>query len=348
MPGFETGRASLLGQLDEELGGGPRSWTDLIVVRNVGPVLSARPLSGDGVSTRGFNAILLSPRGTPSHYLKVRSAGNEAFLREATVHTALGRHPDARSMVTRARTFLHGPMRILASEFLHGDRMDVVLAKGKGKGVWSETVGKVIAASQPFWGALGQVLEKSGEIPAGSATLGEATREFATLRESGLSDGTVRTLSDRLREVWLPPVPQHGDFWPRNLFRVGEGWRILDFETCGSVDLPLFDIFHLIRGSVYAAGGGGAGTWLESWAAVGREADALRESVKPHADGLDQDQIEAALVGYLTLFSARLIRRGNPRNRTAPWIWELERLPEILGKPLVSQAVRGLSAQGPL
>jgi len=335
LPGFELLTRSLLGQLDDQLGGGPRSWSDLLIVRNVGPVLATQALDGDRVSNRGFNAILLGRDGEPSHYLKIRPAGNEAFRREARVHAFLGSHPEARHVVASGRTLLHGPMRILACEFLGGERMDVVLRKGKDEGRWSETVGAVLTASSPFWGALIQMAGGSGE-GVKSTALENIALDLATLQEIGLGHEASAALGGRLVSVDLPSIPQHGDFWPRNILRVEQGWRILDLETCGEVDLPLYDVFHLIRGSVGATGGGGPGAWLASWEEFGPHSSTLRQALERHAGPLDPEQIEAALAGYLVAFTARLVRRGISRDRTAPWLKEVEMLPAVLDKGWVT------------
>lgn len=343
---YEGNGAGLLSRLDEELGGGPRSWSDLILLKNRGPLRSAHALHGDRLSTRGCNALLLGPDGRPGHYLKVRSATNKGFKREIAAHTQLRNDAEVGHMVPSAKTFLHGPMRVLASDFLQGQSLDAILRReGKGGG-WSRPVGDVLEASRPLWQALSR-LSGAGDGLNGSATLQLAEEDLATLRQAGLSRQTSEVLVERMSRGRLPSVPQHGDFWPRNLLRVGESWRILDFESCGEVDLPLFDLFHLIRGSWGLVGELKPGAWIEHWADVDGRADSLGAFAGRYLSRMEMSQIESALVGYLVSLTTRLIRRGLSPKVIGPNLEEIERLPEILERGVFSRVVESSVGSGP-
>ena len=159
---------------------------------------------------------------------------------------------------------------------------------------------------------------------------------LALLESLGLDATASSQLAHRIGAAELQAWPQHGDFWPRNVLEAAGGWRVLDFETCGEVVMPLYDVFHMIRGCGEAASGG-KGNWIELWAAAGAAARPLSETVQRLSRGLDATAIEAALVAYLVEFAARLHRRGISRERTAVRLQELNALPGLLERGVVRQ-----------
>jgi glutathione S-transferase len=202
----------------------------------------------------------------------------------------------------------------------------------------------VFGHTNPFWPALGRIQHRE-ELRAldvlpdtgKSRTMVQVRGELVRLTEAGLSCSTAEYLEERLGERDVSSVPQHGDFWPRNLVRSGDGWRILDLETCGSIDLPLYDVFHLLRGSVWDAGGKGTGVWLEWWSACQHRLPALRHLVAAQLRDDDSMGGEIALAAYAASFPLRLLRRGISLERVRPWVRELEELPAILEEKVLEK-----------
>jgi hypothetical protein len=61
--------------------------------------------------------------------------------------------------------------------------------------------------------------------------------------------GHCARLRDRITTDWLatlPVVPQHGDLYFNHMLRYRGQWRIIDWETFGVIDLPLYDIVTLL------------------------------------------------------------------------------------------------------
>jgi Phosphotransferase enzyme family len=319
------GSSALLEGIDSRLGGGPRSWDDVIIVRNVGPIQTRAPLPGDNISNRGFNAILLTPERGTTHFLKVRPATHDRFEREAALTVALAARSTTAVLMARSRAFREGSASVLAQEFVPGTALDVLIRAGRGD-PWHVLAREVIEAAQPLWPALCAESGMQTQCRVDSATL---TADIALLRTLGLDATTEQKLAALISGRALPVSPQHGDFWPRNVLRVDGGWRILDFENAGDVVLPLYDVFHMIRGCGEAARRG-QGDWLELWSKAGRSARPLGESLRRSAGNLDARGVEAAMVAYMVDFTARLHRRGNALERTAVRLRELAALPRWL------------------
>jgi Ser/Thr protein kinase RdoA (MazF antagonist) len=62
-----------------------------------------------------------------------------------------------------------------------------------------------------------------------------APDQAAVVREAIVEAGRVR------RDL------QHGDLWPRNILSHEGHWWLLDFDTFGRTQAPLYDAFHLVR-----------------------------------------------------------------------------------------------------
>jgi hypothetical protein len=52
----------------------------------------------------------------------------------------------------------------------------------------------------------------------------------------------------------LPAVPQHGDFYSGNLLSAGKRWYIVDWESFGMIDLPLYDLLTFCVSLLRSAG----------------------------------------------------------------------------------------------
>jgi len=302
------------------------------VVRNVGPLLTLAPLDGDIISNRGFNALVFAPGAGPSHFLKVRPKRHEAFLREAEITVRLSEHPGARALVPRSRAFSDGPAHVLAEDFVNGLALDVLIRSRHAR-PWHVLAADVLHSAAALWDAIREVSRSSDASFVDASPLLE---DLELLESLGLDSVASGKLGSRLRAVRLPSTPQHGDFWPRNVMRTQGGWQVLDFETCGEVVIPLYDIFHFVRGCGEAASRD-QGSWISSWVAAGSTVQPLINSVQRAARGLDSSSVEAALVAYLVEFAARLHRRGVARPRIAGRLRELNALPDLLDRGVVQR-----------
>jgi len=221
---------------------------------------------------------------------------------------------------------------VLAEAFVNGTALDVVIRARRQK-AWHMLAVEALRLAPPLWDAIAEVA-----APVADTFVGQdgVLSDLALLELLGLDATASSQLARHFCAVQLPAWPQHGDFWPRNVLVVAGGWKVLDFEACGEIVLPLYDVFHMIRGCSEAASGG-AGNWLELWAEAGMAARPLSASVRRLSRGLETTAMEAALVAYLVEFAARLHRRGISRERTAGRLQELRALPGLLERGVVHQ-----------
>lgn len=106
--------------------------------------------------------------------------------------------------------------------------------------------------------------ERVPEIVAGLDMRGPNTGVL-----TGDQCGSCEALATRLSPDWissLPAIPQHGDFFCGNLLLHRRSWYIVDWESFGLVDLPLYDVLTFCL-SLLQAGGDKAESWLPSLAA---------------------------------------------------------------------------------
>jgi hypothetical protein len=322
----------LLARINAELGGVCHGWSDVLIVKNVGALAATRHLLGDAISNRGFNAYLLGPDHTPTHFLKVRPAGHEGFRREADMTVHLSRHLASKRLVPNARAFVEAPARVLIEEFIDGVVLEAAI-RAKGAPAWYDLAAEVLKAVRPIWDITSLA---SGETLPALVDHMELLADLRVLESIGLDEAVSRRLAERISSERLVAVPQHGDLWPKNVLKAKDGWCVLDFETCGEVKIPLYDVFHFIRGCGEVAGDG-RGDWLERWRSSSSKANALTVAVRRAADGMAIASIEAALLAYSVDFAARLHRRGVSRSQTSRRVSELAKLEGLVQEGVVAQ-----------
>jgi len=282
---------------------------------------------GDLISNRGFNALVFTPNATTTHFLKVRPASHEGFRREADWTRQLCRHPASRPFVPEAAAFEEGPARMLVQEFVDGTALDVAIRSRKSPS-WHAAAAAALRLARPLWDAISDL---SLTPPGNHADLRPLLDDLRLLCGLGLRAEVAASLSAILSRNVLPSFPQHGDFWPRNILASSDGWRIIDFESCGQICLPLYDVFHMVRGCAEATGRGDR-SWIEIWNEARSRARPLADAVLQTAGQVSLEQIEAALVAYQVDFAARLHRRGISRERTRGRIRDLDGLPGVIAR----------------
>jgi aminoglycoside phosphotransferase (APT) family kinase protein len=105
----------------------------------------------------------------------------------------------------------------------------------------------------------------------------------ANFGESASAREGCRRLAAATSGEWiqaLPVIPQHGDLYLGNLLSDGEQWRVVDWESFGTVDLPFYDLGTLLLSALCETGKMSA-----EWdAALVRQAPAL---VRSYCDRLN-------------------------------------------------------------
>src|SRR5439155_45094 len=132
----------------------------------------------------------------------------------------------------------------------------------------------------------------------------------------------------------LPRLLQHGDLWPANILWHQGSWRLLDFESFGRVQVPLYDVHHFVRtcGSLRRPRSEATGGWLDRLASRDREAALCRETIRREAGelGLNAAQALGVLLYYLVDITAQFRLRGVPRSFWGPLALEVQRAADTL------------------
>lgn len=301
------GLAALLGGLLEIRG---LEWDRVAVVRNIGPLLPSVELPGDQVANRGLCAVVGDRRGRPLWFCKLRPAHHGLFRHEAAITAELARELAGSGVVPEARTAVAGPIALLATRWVPGHSLSRALDSARGA-AWERLAERAFAAGD----AVRAVLSRrpvEGTIP------GAAEGFAADLR---LATGSVEVDGDLQAALeGLPPRPQHGDFWPRNLRGTGSAWTVLDFERSGLEMLPLHDVIFFLRAACPVAPPRPAGAPGQGWAARaaagprGRWIQAVLRSACDR-DGLVPGQGAAAYVAGVAQQAATFLRRGLSASR---------------------------------
>jgi Phosphotransferase enzyme family len=333
--------SSLLARLDAELGGGPRDWSDVTIVRNVGPLAAARPLPGDNISNRGFNAIVHTPGVGATHFAKIRPLAHTEFEREVDWALYLAGHQATGALVPASTAFTAGPARVLLERYVEGTSLDVWIRSRQRTQAWFGAAAQALRLLEPLSLALAAHTPPDHGKAADLSSLAD---DLQLLVSIGLDAGAASALQASLSAAPLGLTPQHGDFWPRNVLVTAAGLKLIDFELCGEIRIPLYDAFHMIRGCGEAAGETN-GRWLESWAGGNDAARPLTDVFQRIVGGMGLPEVEAALVSYLVDFAARLHRRGVSRERTASRVRELARMPPLLQSGLLQQLMPKLASR---
>ncbi|HYK81716.1 MAG TPA: hypothetical protein VEU55_01105 [Gemmatimonadales bacterium] len=331
----------------------PPAWSGVILLKNWGGVPAVRRPAATYLAERGFNLLLLGPRGVPTHFCKCRPDSNIPLRREVAVLTTLCRDPELSGIVPETWGVRGARVQLLISAYLPGTPLDRTVAR-LSPAQWADTTSEILTLVHRIGQRAAATLP---EVTGAGAVLGlqpAARGALARLATLGLGRGSLIPLEEALRTAGtVPAFPQHGDLWPSNVVRSGGSWRLLDFEEFATVAVPLYDAWHLVRTcSDLRRGGGDKGTprlWMDRLLAGDVEAEAcwrpLGLAARRHA--LSAPQVVGTLGYYLIHATTQFHARGGPRSYWESHALELQRLSDILGSRRGSERfVTALQAAG--
>jgi len=318
----------LLLQAGLPAGAGKDLWRRVIMLHNSGAVPRPESLDQDFV-WRGFHLLLLDSRGTPSHFAKCRSADDEALERESRVLSVLSSDPQLERVLPRNGTANSEVLRLLLSQWVPGDTFERI-GPDLDVALWREAAREILVRASLVSRRAELLLPDllGGEDHVSAEV--ELEPHLTALARAGVGRQVLDPIELALqRAPLLPRRVQHGDLWPGNIIRWNDDWWLLDFEAYAQVQLPLYDVFHLLRSNP-----GGVRRLL----ATGRDGSAsgwfaaVLELLKQFADDLDLDpaQVGCAYLGYLVEFTSRMHGRGVPDTFRRPYLDDLERVAEAL------------------
>jgi hypothetical protein len=310
------------------------SWSRVIVVNSIGRIPPVSTSGGDFMWNRGFNVVLLGPKGVPRYFCKCRPA-EDAILRRATViREALLGDPCLRTVVPRTRGGSDDVVQVQLSDFIVGELFSRAVERLSLAG-WEATLREVLATADLVSSRAATLLpEMAANGPIDLSAACQPHLEY--IEKVGVPRLQLEFLSRGLAAAGATPrTLQHGDLWSGNVLRAAGSWWLLDFEMFGQVQVPLYDVFHLVRSSVEErapeASGDGA-TWSDRMARGDATARAGRRVISwaSARHGLNAQQIVGTLLYYAVDLAARIHHRGTPRSIWGPYFAEVDRLSRAL------------------
>jgi hypothetical protein len=311
--------------------GGHVSWDRVLLLNNLGGVPSEHE-EGDILSNRGFNLLVLDPSYAPSYFCKCRPAGTRAGV--ATPAARLSSVPALRKIVPPTWMVYLGPIEAEVSRYLQGHLFEAT-ARRMTTSQLRQELGHILDAAACIVNNAGRAMPEfagDGSPLATREMIADSVNELVNARclpPAAASIPESLAVTEPLRRTF-----QHGDLWPRNVLQCPDGWRILDYESCGRVAVPLYDVCHLLRTTwdVRASASPNRSTWIDALGSSDPDAAVFRDVARHEIErvGLTPEQAGTAFVHYIMDVPARMHRRGMPDVDLAPYVREARRLSERL------------------
>jgi len=312
----------------------PIRWTQTLILQNYGAIPPAVGKRGFYVWNRGFNLLLLGRSGVPLYFCKCRPAADHNLGRETAVLRALNRDPELSGVAPRTRGARSDELQLQVSEFVPG-RPYAFSVPRLGESQWAASMRDILSVARRVSTRAAALLPDFLAGP-GPVVLHEVAAPCLTeLASAGMGEDQQRVLDAAIRRAGtLPRLLQHGDLWPANILWHGGAWRLLDFESFGRVQVPLYDVHHFVRTcwSLRRRRSEATGGWLDRLASPDREATLCRETIRREAGelGLNAAQALGVLLYYLVDIAAQFRMRGVPRSFWEPLALEARRAADTL------------------
>lgn len=299
---------------------------DSLILNNLARLPPTRNQPGDHVWNRGFDLLLVDRSHRPRYFCKCRPSGDAHFRRAAELHAALSQDPELASSLLPTTVVSDSLVLAEVTEYCAGPTFARFLAR-RGLTVWHEAIQHILEIAT-FVSMRATLTLPHDLAPRNRAHTQETVEQRITLLEEAAAsrdaiDGALELLG---RGGDAPLILQHGDLWPPNLLAHRDGgWRLVDFEAFGRVQVPLFDVFHLLRTSTETFRHP-----TEPWVhwlfreepAPARARDLILSYARQHR--LTRGQTLAAFAYYSMELPAQLIARGGPATDWQPYIEDLE------------------------
>lgn len=301
----------------------PDLWQRTVMFNNRGAV--PRPSDQDrNYVWRGFHLLMVDRHGTPTHFAKCRSADDQPLEHESRVLQALSSDAALQRIIPQNRSACSEVLRVQLSRWLPGVTFEQI-APGMPAADWGSAAQAILDNASAVGARAAELmpdlLGSEGMIDPAA----EAGAHFFTLRREGVEAEILDPLESLLADApRLPRRLQHGDLWPGNVLRWEDDWWLLDFEVFGRVQVPLYDVFHLLRSNPErrrnpARWLGAADSSTSAWTRASRAV--LHHFVTDLE--LTPAAVGGAYLSYLVEFTARMHSGGAPHGFRAPYLEEL-------------------------
>lgn len=303
------------------------AWDRLIMVNNIGDIPCDRA-AADVLATRGFNVLVLDEHGAAKYFCKCRPA-RAGWSAHSTLAHRLSRVPDLATVLPRTWA-------------VHTDALDAEVSRYIAGEVFEALVRSMRSAD--LAGALRAILSSADAVSLHAARI--APELLGTPRDvdlhavepwiieqivaAGIHPNAAAVLADVMDAAGrVTRTLQHGDLWPRNVIRADGGWRILDLESYGTVEVPLYDALHLVRTSWDGRRRHGGGiAWVDAMRDRSPDSAMFRSIVRREIEraALTPAQVGGVLTYYVLDIAARMHRREMPAAYLEPWLREVRQL----------------------
>jgi len=301
----------------------------ILVINNQGSIPPSRDVPRD-FAQKGFKLLLLGENGKPTHFARCGATDDHALAREGEILERLCRVPSLERTVPHTRTARSSMLQVQLNAYIAGRLYQQSFGRRSPRR-WQEEVAEIMEVR---WHVSTQAAATMPKLLVGGPLVrlvDEAGPQLAKLRESGVASRDIVAVEQALADGGeLPRVLQHGDLWPGNVIRAGGSWWLIDFAEFAQVQVPMYDLFHMLQ---YNPGRTRADT-RHAWFTFGEGAiqdqwtAASRAIVHGHAKkrGYQPSQVGAALVHYLVHISAYRLREGVLRQYGEMYVKELSRV----------------------
>jgi len=307
----------------------PDAWRRVVVINNFGsvPIPADRPVD---FAQSGFKLLLLGASGRPTHFARCGALTDRVLAREGRILETLSGQPGLAQAVPATRTVQSPVLRLVLNAYLPGRSYQQFVAR-RSAARWVRDVIEILELRSQV-GV--RAAEAMPDLLDGGATVSpaaEAAPRLRALRSAGIEAREVEA-AERVLEAAgeLPRTLQHGDLWPGNVVRHRGSWWLIDFAEFAQVQVPLYDMFHMLQSNPGRRSLRLRHLWLmlgegaldDEWTGAAREVVRLRAAER----GLDVRQVVGALVYYLVHISAYRLRAGVPRQFGEAFVRELLRV----------------------
>lgn len=289
----------------------PSLWARAVMLHAVG-LLPPPPVLPNASTEAGFHLLLLDEGGNVVHRVKCRAADDAWFKRECETLSTLRDDPALAGLVPQVATAASRHLRIHVSRELPGESHLTAIRK-QGISDWQGTVEQVLANVHKIGERAKHALPW---LQQSSPTMSLARVLEYRLEQLGGQDidgASIAALRAAVDGVSVPSHPQHGDLWPGNIIQDGHGhWCVIDYETFGQVEFPLYDAYHLVWSSRHATGRRGTWPWKASQESAWQKArnNVLEAEVRRY--GLSDRQAGALRLAFMVELTAHRMRPGAP------------------------------------
>ncbi len=225
------------------------AWARAVVLNNWGAVPRV-PGVNDQFAQKGFKLLLLGESGRPEHFARCADVSDALMEGECRVSCVLSGSPELAHIIPQSRSASSENVRVLVSTFVGGTRFDR-LERRQRPAEWARSIERVLAAAETAGRVAYHVLPELSEGRTPTVLLSqEAEADLVTLGEAGLPSSALQALESRF--LATPPMPrllQHGDLWSKNVLVENDSCWLIDFAEFGHVQVPLYDVCHMLAHS---------------------------------------------------------------------------------------------------